>query len=572
MHPYLNPIELLGLTGQPDLTPAMLRKAKKRFLTELQLDDRDDFTYYGRLFTRNDLDRVTEETNDPAALAAYALAAEQADLSELLAGGELADTLTWEDLYDERLRPVLHAYLAPVYNDLLARAVGDNDLPLVDQLTDFDPTVVGIADSAVYEGAYRVLDRRVDEVVRVIEAYFADPRSPEARSLYNMRVIHDNFRKGILVCLPDYFADVINKLVSRVKPYAARLNNEQKKPRSALAMVEVLQGLPHLSEANHSELQTMSMHLIINKGLAERQRRGQTGAPLQRANSGEDNEWSQVIFYVLAFVAMLGAVYFSKHYDRPQRQRAQYRSVFSEPSYYGNTPSVEDIEQALRSYNNNKDEEKALRELNDILAGRSRGSDAGTEAVRRAVRDALDQVIDNDQDDPPPPPSHYRLTRPATSFNTQIIKDFLGPRANLPNNYHLFRIGDEDDGQLIKVRATVEHSGVSALLIWRDTLGLRQIRTPAGSPITLHVATGQVDRLTEGYVVYGKGWSNEHLSPWGATGWFGEVLCYCGPDHHGAFVDGKKSYRKNLWFPTSRVDYANSLSTADFLRGIKSLR
>jgi len=164
--------------------------------------------------------------------------------------------------------------------------------------------------------------------------------------------------------------------------------------------------------------------------------------------------------------------------------------------------------------------------------------------------------------------------RPVTSFAKTDRDDVLGPNARLAPNYSLYqKNGAADDGRLMKMKVGIDDPQVGAVIVWRDTLGLRHVRVPANRamPFTFDVAIGQIDQLLDAYIVYGRFWSTNQDSPWGGEGWFKETIGYFGPEDHGAFINGKKSFRKNLWLPASTVNPSKSLTPAAFLRGAKRL-
>ena len=55
---YLNPIDLFDLAGTPleELTPSLLKKHKRRFIAELEIDDFDEFEVAGTSFVASDLE------------------------------------------------------------------------------------------------------------------------------------------------------------------------------------------------------------------------------------------------------------------------------------------------------------------------------------------------------------------------------------------------------------------------------------------------------------------------------------------------------------------------------------
>ncbi|MFK8163691.1 MAG: hypothetical protein AB8H12_14695 [Lewinella sp.] len=72
----------------------------------MEVDWKEDFDYHGRLFTRNDLDRVLEEVTDEDMLKAYVAAANIPGLSTFLASGQTTYSLDAKRLATPRLKPL----------------------------------------------------------------------------------------------------------------------------------------------------------------------------------------------------------------------------------------------------------------------------------------------------------------------------------------------------------------------------------------------------------------------------------------------------------------------------------
>ena len=110
---YLNPIELLDLTGPETPERPIIRKAYKRFLTELELDGKDQFDYRGTTFTRHDLDQTLEACKSEEWLVAYCYTANNPGLSTFLATGKFNERFLPADVNNVRFTPLLKPPLRP---------------------------------------------------------------------------------------------------------------------------------------------------------------------------------------------------------------------------------------------------------------------------------------------------------------------------------------------------------------------------------------------------------------------------------------------------------------------------
>jgi hypothetical protein len=636
--PYLNPVELFGLTDSPDLSFAALRKAKKRFLTEMEVDGKEDFDYHGQLFTRNDLDRVIEEAADEGMFTAYVAAANIPKLSAFLTSGQISKSLNGKQLASPRLTPLLKSYFAPAFNQAYGRAVASEDLPVIKKMNNWATDLTGIRDAELYEAAYRLLDGRADKAYYVVNAYLRNAASPDARSFKGMKVFHENFPAATVGQLPVYFKDITNKLTGQLIPSIITLNNDHQNPRMALALANRLLALPHLTEANSTELKKISAQLRKNRTVQSQNR--------QQQSPGSEMDGVRIAVLIIVACLMMARfiscnnssssprlnTYQEFRYTPPsqpwQISQETYQRRFAtklrsltragsdldtlSPHRRANIPMA--ILSPLRKpgagvYAANHvlndlymdtlyhlhghlltrpteafDPEATFREL---MGRKARRRDRDTSQLYQSLQGINKKLIARNkaaltqeqelktERKKAIAKGGKKVIRPISSYGKKDKNDLLGPQAGFPKNYYLYQQNNEpDDGRLMTVKVGIDEAGVGALLIWRDTLGLRQLRVPGAlsAPLTFNVGRGKVHKLLDGYIVYGKQWSDRRESPFGNKGWFKEVLCYCGPNDHKAFTNGKKSYRKNLWLPFKKVDTSKSMSPQAFIRGAKRLK
>lgn len=654
--PYLNPVELFDLTDRFGLKAADLRKAKKRFLTELELDGREDFDYHGRLFTRNDLDRVSQEAEDDAMLGAYVAAAEAKGLSAFLTSGQTSQAFDSGQLFNPRLAPILKSYFGPAFNQAFGRAVAIQDQQTVGKMVLWKAESAGISPSELYQDAYRNLNTKIETLAGTVDAYLRDPKSPAAQSLRGMKAFEDNFPKSLVSVLPPYFTDLTNKLADRLTPYIVRLNNERENPRMALALTKSILRLEYLSEDKRAELKKIGRKLRDNVNVANHNREAQKSSEGKSAGS-----YIWMIIVVVVMLVRLGSCLArnNSYSSRPSyrtnspayppkppsaityRNRFAYnlRSAVNSrtplqyitPDHRANIPNnlllalqrpgagvleanmvlrgiAQDTVYHLAGYPMNmrsvpfdvvkvfeqvsmrslekkdRDTSKlflALEKINTDLTEITRIRKEQNEKTQEKNREKSKKgyyggvVVEGDRGNGKPLKPQNNGVRLVTSYAKAEKDPVLGPQARMPKNYYLYqKRGEKNDGRLMKMKAATDAADVGVVLVWRDTLGLRQTRMPGGltAPFTFDVASGKINKLLEGYVVYGKLWSDEVDSPFGGKGWYKEVLCYCGPNDHKAFINGKKSYRKNLWFPSKKLDATESMSPRAWLQGVKRLK
>jgi hypothetical protein len=669
-NPYLNPVELFDLADKPGLKAADLRKAKKRFLTELELDEREDFDYHGRLFTRNDLDRVSQEAEDDAMLEAYVAAAEARGLSAFLTSGQTDHVFDRAQLFNPRLGPILKSYFGPAFNQAFGRAVAAKDEKTVSKMVLWKAESAGIPPSELYQDAYRNLDTKIDTLAGTVDAYLRDPKSRAAQNLKGMKAFEDNFPKTLVSVLPPYFSDLTNKLADRLTPYIIRLNNERQNPRLALALTKSILRLEYLSDDKRTSLKKIGRQLRDNVNTAKHNREAQSRGSDGSGVVGVGRIiWMIIVVVVMLFriascvssnnrssrtnyrtsspyaqqYKMAPPVDYQERYAMNLRrsvrngrspaavtpdQRANISPALLAPIYSPGA-GVQEANQVLKAIAEDtvyhidgnvmyrptlpfepvelfekttkrklvpkdKDTSKlylTLVELNKDLVDkehlreemqiaerleRQQRAEKAKEAQKATEKERLASLAAEKKAN-----SDALAKLGAKALHKEPQKDILGPKARMPANYSLLLKSTLSDrerlfihGPLKKIKVGIDDPEVGTILVWRDTFGLRQVRISStrSIPLVFKVATGKIDKLLESYVVYGKRWSDEEISPFGGQGWYREVLCYCGPNDHQLFINGKKATRKNLWFPAKKVDTSKSMSPNAWLRGVKRLR
>ncbi|MEM9929315.1 MAG: hypothetical protein AAF840_05825 [Bacteroidota bacterium] len=635
-NPYLNPIELLGLTDHPALTTAELRKARKRFLTELQLDEKEDFRFHGQRFTQHDLDQAVTDITGLQLINTYQAAAAIPNFSRFLVTGDPGVELAAHQLSRPLLAPILQRYFVPAFNQAFSRSLQQRNHQQLKKLLGWIPSDGSIPASLLFEGAYRALEKDLRLVESTLKAYLENPNSQEGKALKGMQIFRTHFPHRMINLLPEYFADLNNRLTHSAIDVIIRLNNERRNPGMALSITKQLLQLQHLSEGNRKELGRLKSQLSKNFSTRTKQRQQQSG--------GGEIGIGRIIGYIIMailMVARIGTCISENNASRYRPDRLSYNQYqpyqAQEPAIPGITPEQEKLLRQLEreSYGHRlrkrvyegkslkgisrsaiteipsgvilplMKKDAGVREANQVLRLleldtilHEDGTLTDTTDIQRRLKEAfyakrqeiadvlLPSLGNKQQRDRNPAPTIREKpsvtpepvakqevsAQPKTSFRRKEQQNFLGPQARVPANYYVYNTNTEhNDGRLMKMRTMLDDYELGALIIWKDTLGLRQVRIPGfkSIPTTFNVAKGDIDNLLDAHVVYGRKWQKDKTSPWGGQGWFEKVTCYCGPKDHKGFINGKKSYRKNFWLPASTIDPSKSMSPAAFLRSIK---
>jgi len=129
--PYLNPLDIFGLAETPleKITPSLLVKHKRRYLSEMELGGFEEFDVVGMAYVPSDLERAVDELKEEGMLEAQHFAAQHLSLVDFLIAGKLPPGGDAHRFGHKSLRPVVERYFAPLYNKAFLRAgrYGDED-------------------------------------------------------------------------------------------------------------------------------------------------------------------------------------------------------------------------------------------------------------------------------------------------------------------------------------------------------------------------------------------------------------------------------------------------------------
>ena len=259
---YLNPIELLGLTGPEPPERPTLRKAYKRFLTELELDGKAEFDFYASTFTRHDLDGAVEACKAEEWLVAYHYATRVHLLSEFLATGKFAVGITTGDINNVRFTPLLKPYFAPAFDAALVASLKSGTyVDAVELLGLVDEAQLPLADRHLFGRTHDVLNNRVDKYldlmrtsVKAESILFGEGRKIKTF----LQVYESNFPAAVTCRLPHYFSGLFNRLAREVFDLNLELYNKHNKYSLVHDLCENLLALPYLNPFMRSELMRIS--------------------------------------------------------------------------------------------------------------------------------------------------------------------------------------------------------------------------------------------------------------------------------------------------------------------------
>lgn len=263
--PYLNPIELFDLTGPDPPEQAEVRRAHKRHLTVLELDDTAFFTFQGKEFSRNDLDEVVTLCKDEAWLHAYHYAAMEPSLSAFLGQGIVSAELSTINLGNPRLQPLIRPYFAAAFDRAFLHGLKDGYTSDISLLKGLTGPALGVSDRHLYRSSEELLRERGRQFVADTQRR-ANSRTTLSKDGRGLGKIVEEFREAfprkVTASLPEYFSRLFNDLASDLNDPILTLYNKQRRYTLCQKLIRELQALPHLTVANRDELKRLSREMM----------------------------------------------------------------------------------------------------------------------------------------------------------------------------------------------------------------------------------------------------------------------------------------------------------------------
>ena len=261
MMAYLNPISLFELTGPEPPTYGTLRARHKRFLSELELDQLEYVMWGNEVFSQSELADVITACKDEATLKAYYYTATILGLDKFLTMHWPDEHLDAEVFVDRRFEPLLRTVFVPVFAERLSDAYTDEDFGEVGYLLDIIPSTVLGMDNQLYGKLYKSYNLLLAELREHLLGLLKVGNQPYSNNepyTAALAVVHHRFPAGAVALLPPYFASVNNELARLIVYVLIPLYNEHRSYRLCEALMRTGLSLPHLTEANQSELVMLS--------------------------------------------------------------------------------------------------------------------------------------------------------------------------------------------------------------------------------------------------------------------------------------------------------------------------
>lgn len=220
---YINPFSILGLTPSDNIDRQSLRKLKREWLTEFELQGSVTINLNGQEMDKTAVLKVFDQFDNERLLTHHLTIFKHSSLQAFLENNSLRffrsnQTADFFDQHDEEFIQYLQPYFSHQFDFFFSKAIKEKSRPTIKLLSKEAVFLPYQYEGACFKNSYRFLMAEVNELsdmtsinrkkIKKIKHYFTD-----------QQIIFFN-------TLPDYFFDVRIKLGEYLEDIALLVNNE----------------------------------------------------------------------------------------------------------------------------------------------------------------------------------------------------------------------------------------------------------------------------------------------------------------------------------------------------------
>ena len=220
---YVNPIEILGLSNATDTTSIdneIVKKAKRKLFSDIDLSDDGVFEYHGLKLTKGNCEKAIDELTNNDYKEFYLYLANNKPLNEFLASGKEAifknfkqDTIFKLPEFVKFISP----YFAPRFDKALLTAFENDNADLTKAILNTSSLIA----QTDLNSAFKSVSNNIQNKIAEIDAITKDIKNEE--SAYDeddieevVQIVKEHFPTNTLNCLPQYFQSQILKIANSI--------------------------------------------------------------------------------------------------------------------------------------------------------------------------------------------------------------------------------------------------------------------------------------------------------------------------------------------------------------------
>lgn len=229
---FINPIEVLELSNLEisDIDIAVIKKAKRRVIADIELSDTGYYQYGDAEYTKSDIEHAIDLIADKEKLEFYHFIANQHALNNFLknsAENSFVDNFRQESIY--RLEVFVH-FISPFYaksfEQFITRAFKNNELAVL-RASFKIPELYTIADrSSAYKGIEQVIKKNINHLDELTKGIREGKTNETHHSISkNAERLKNVFSSDKLNLLPNHFQSLKNQVAQSIRNLSVQLHN-----------------------------------------------------------------------------------------------------------------------------------------------------------------------------------------------------------------------------------------------------------------------------------------------------------------------------------------------------------
>jgi len=219
---YINPIEILKLNFKSldEINNTVIKKAKRLLYADIELSDDGHIDYHGRIYSKNDCEKVILELDNKAKVQFYQYLNENQALNSFLANGDYENFKAIEFdpiLKNPELVDFISPYLSENFGEIILNTFIKRDLELFTFAMESMPPFKQVYLSKAFRGLSNEIEGRISDLKTITEDI------KDETSEYNVdnidKIIKDVkllFPVKYLAKTPKYFQSQINKIAESI--------------------------------------------------------------------------------------------------------------------------------------------------------------------------------------------------------------------------------------------------------------------------------------------------------------------------------------------------------------------
>ena len=220
---YINPIEILGLSGLTDTTSIdneIVRKAKRKLFADIDLSDNGLFQYYGLQLTKGDCEKAIDELTNNDLKEFYLYLASNKKLNTFLVNGddEVFNNFKLDSIFKlPEFVKFISPYFAPKFDKTLLIAFENENIDLTKAVLNTSFLIAQSDVNTAFKSVSNSIQNKISEINEITKGIKNEESNYDEDDIEEVvLLVKEYFPTNTLNCLPQYFQSQILKIANTI--------------------------------------------------------------------------------------------------------------------------------------------------------------------------------------------------------------------------------------------------------------------------------------------------------------------------------------------------------------------